>query len=232
MSSFLRRAAVFSLLLLQACLALPLNTPRDAALLPPGETRQAAMLVSPALYTSTSFQPTIFGSGSSAEYMYRRGTTVGAERAFRVGISGFPLLPGLYGGVETARDLRRGTRAWGTVGYAGALAGVEGWTATFLPLHKYAQAYAGMVVGKVRGGFRPELNLRATLQPGYKVWAPYLASVATVEPRLRLRARQVDFVFGLGLDAGYLACHDCAFNDDGGGRFVYGVHPMIGAALP
>lgn len=227
-----RRFSWLGLFLLQGCFALPLNTARDASLVPPGESRHAAMLASPSIYTTSEFHPTVFGSGSTTEYLYRRGITTGHERAVRIGVSGVPFHTGVYGGVEAAWDMRRGTRGWGTVGYAGAVGGLEGFTATLLPIHKYGQVYAGLIAGRVRGTFRPELNLRVGAQPGLSVWDPYVAGVATVEPRLRAHTGQVSFSFGLGLDAGWLACGDCAFGDERTGKFIYGVHPSIGVSIP
>lgn len=228
----MRRSFLLWLWLLQGCYALPLNTARDASLVPPGETRHAAMIASPALYTTTSFAPTIFGSGSTTEYLYRRGVTTGQERAVRIGVSGIPFHTGVYGGLEAARDLRRGTRAWGTVGYAGAVAGLEGFTATIMPIHKYGQVYAGLVAGRVQGIVRPEINVRASVQPGLSIWAPYAAGILTLEPRLRLSNGRIAAVFGLGLDAGALTCEDCAFGGERTGKWVYGVHPSLGVSIP
>lgn len=228
----MRRSFLLWLWLLQGCFALPLNTARDASLAKPGESRHAAMIASPSLFTTTKFSPTVFGSGSTTEYMYRRGVTAGQERAVRIGASGVPFHAGLYGGVEAARDLRRGTRAWGTVGYAGLVGGLEGFTGTLVPIHKYGQAYAGLVAGRVRGIVRPEVNLRLSVQPGLNLWEPYAAGIATVEPRLRVHTGRVAVSFGLGLDAGVLACSDCAFGDEQTGKFVYGVHPTLGVSIP
>jgi hypothetical protein len=227
------RALLWLFLLgLQACAAMPLTTSRDASILEAGEERDEFSLAAPAVSTSFDFSPTIFG-GSVLEYQSRRGLGDERERAFRVGLSTDIRGPsGLYGGLERARSLRKGTRDWGTVGYVGALAGFDSFFGAWVPNHMYGQLYGGLVVGKVTGTFRPELNARLTLQSGTITYDPYGLIVLTLEPRYRFEVWNRLAYVGLGLDVGYLACEDCVAGTEPPTKGIVGFHPTVGLTFP
>lgn len=213
------------------CAALPLTAVRDAALVPPGASSHSAAYAVPQLVTNTKFTPTDFG-GSTLDYAYRTGVTAGVDRAVRVGVNLFPRANGFYGGVEEGRDLRKGTRAWGTVGYTGVIAGADGLWGALIPGHLWAQGYTGLVAGKISGRWRPEAGLRAGLQGGQYGYAPYGAAMVSAEPRLRIAWRRWSLAFGLGLDGGVIACNDCVFGAEGPVKGVWGIRPTLSVQAP
>ncbi len=227
--SKLRFGLAISFLLGNACAAIPLGTPRDASILELGTTRNEVLLSNTTTLVTARGRPSIFG-GTAVEGAHRVGKGEGKESAFRVGVnSGFN---GAFGGFERAVDLRNGTRAWGTVGYMGVLGGLDAFTGSYFPLHTYVNGYVGLISGRVAGTFRPEINVKATLQSGTVTFDPYGLGVATVEPRLRWAGKKFHFYAGLGLAAGYVVCGNCVSAQERDGNPVFGIYPLLGVSLP
>lgn len=195
------------------CATVPTMTTRDAAVLEPGLKRTDMSGGMPVIFRAKGFgdRPAdgnnrAYLGGPQGDVAFRRGLGGGREQAIRLGAG----LVGAYGGYERAKALAK-PGPWGAVAFGGGAGGIhlaanDGWP--------FLQPYAGLIAGRTRGTFRPEVAVRIASQTGLVSrdsahFYLYAVGFAVAEPRLRIQTSTYALFGGFQIGVGVGRCQEC-----------------------